>query len=155
MAAGVFIVLNRARTKIGSGVIDLDAGGFKACLVEAAQALTADFAGGSGDARYADLTAECSGTGYTAGGVDMTGESWTRAAGVVKFDADDVTFDTVTLDTDGAKWIVVYQDTATNKDILGFMDLNTGDPDGVFPSAADLVVTWNAGGLFTLDQSND
>lgn len=147
MAAGIVTVLDLALPKI-SGVIALGSDQLKVALCGDGQALTASFAGGSGDARYADLTDELpNGAGYTTGGFDLTGVTWDEAGGVATLDADDLTVADLTATV---KYAVIYDDDAANKDILGFFDLDTGTPAGVPVAGGDLVLGWNANGLFTL-----
>ena len=62
MAVGKVTVFDRALTKIGAGVIDLDTNAFKVALLGDGQAMSAAFAGTSTDARFSDLTDEVSGT---------------------------------------------------------------------------------------------
>lgn len=147
MAAGNFTLLNIAKKKILDGsTIDLDGHTFKLALTLTAQSIDATFAGSSTDARYADLTQEAAnGAGYTTGGTALTSVTLTRSTGTITFDAADVTFTSL---TKTFKYGVVYDDTATNKDILGFVDFDT-TPGSVTVSGSNFVVQWNASGLFT------
>lgn len=145
MAAGTFTVLNITKTKMLTGVHDLDTHTFKMALTTNAQALDATFAGTSTDARYADLTAQvANGSGYTTGGktVAMT---VSRSGAVVTVDCDDQTW---TASTFSAKYAVIYNDTDANKSILGFVDLETTVGTGLSPVNGNLLVT--VPGLFTI-----
>lgn len=147
MAAGSFTVFNIAKLKLLNGIHDLDTHVFKMALTTSSQALDATFAGTSTDARYADLTAQvANGSGYTTAGKTLT-MSVTRSTGTVTVDCDDQSW---TASTFTAKYAVVYNDTATNKDLLGFVDLETTVGAGLSPSSGTLAVTINASGLFTL-----
>ncbi|WP_206315344.1 hypothetical protein [Streptomyces sp. C1-2] len=74
---------------------------------------------------WADVSAnEASGTGYTAGGValssktltyDSTNNYWT-------FDAADIAWSGVTL---SFRYAVIYDDTATGKPLLGYVDFGS------------------------------
>lgn len=144
MAAGSFTVFNIAKLKLANGTFDLDTQTFKMALTTSSQALSATFAGTSTDCRYADLTAEAVGTGYTAGGKILTC-TWTRATGTITFDCDDQTWTTSTIT---AKYAVIYADN-TNDDLLCFCDLDTGG--GSLSSVAGaFAVTINASGVFTV-----
>src|SRR5690349_19017724 len=57
-----------------AGPINLSGGTIKAALTTSAQAISRSFVGGSGAARYADLTAElATASGYTNGGLALSG----------------------------------------------------------------------------------
>ncbi len=142
MAAGNFTVLNLAKKKLGQKKFDLGADTFKMVLTTVTQSIAATFVGTSTDARYADLTNEvANGNGYTTGGKTLTC-TWVQSTGTITFDCDDQVW---TASTFTCQYAVIYDDTAANDDILGFIDLG-----GVSPVAGSLTVTINASGLFTL-----
>lgn len=145
MAVGNFTVFNIAKEKIAKAQIDLDSDSFKAMLTTSSQSIDATFAGSSTNCRKADLTAEVSGTGYTAGGTAIT-MSVTRSTGTVTVDSTDPQWTTATIT---AKYLIIYDDTNANKDLLGFYDLDTGG-GSVSSTAGTFQVTVNASGLFTL-----
>lgn len=149
MAAGTFTVLDRAKLKMVNGTVNLGSDTFKAALAAASWTPTSAYAGTSTDARYADLGAdEISGTGYTATGQALTSVSLTRSAGVVTFTSAAPSWATSTIT---AKWLVVYDNTSTNKDIIGYMDLNTASGSStVSTTSGTLTVNPNASGWFTL-----
>lgn len=144
MAAGAWQVFRRAKTKLANGLFDLDSNTFKMALTTDAQALTDDFAGSSTDCRYADLTAEVVGSGYTAGGKTLT-PTWTRSGATVTFDVADEAWTSSTIT---AKYGVIYADNAGNDDLLCFCELDT--VTSVSTVAGTLTVTINASGVFTL-----
>ena len=144
MPAGNFAVFNIAKKKLADGTFDLDTQTFKMALTTSVQALDATFAGTSTDCRFADLTAEVVGTGYTAGGKTLTA-TWTRATGTITFDVDDQAW---TASTITAKYAVIYLTTG-NADLLCFVDLDTGG-GSVSTTAGTLTITINASGVFTL-----
>jgi len=150
MAAGNFVVLDRAKEKIGAA-INLATDSFQLVLTESAQALAANFAGGSGNAQYSDLTDEVTGTGYSAGGEPLANTDWVRSGSTVTFSADPTTWDTATFT---AKYgVVVKSDGAsppTLSDIIGFVDLETTSPTGRSALATDFIVSWPTG-VFDLD----
>ncbi len=151
MAAGNFTVFDKAIKKIADGTIDLDSHAFKICVATSAQAIAANFAGGSGNARYADLTHEAADNGsYVAGGEALTGITWALVGGVATFDADDANWTGCTMTV---KYGIIYDDTAANKDLLGFVDLDTLSGSGIVVSAGDLTIMWNSAGLFTLQRA--
>jgi predicted nucleic-acid-binding Zn-ribbon protein len=144
MAAGAWQLFRRAKLKLASGTFDLDTQTFKMAICTNVQALTDDFAGASTDCRYADLTAEVVGAGYTAGGKTLT-PAWTRSGATVTFDVDDQAWTSSTL-TD-CKYAVIYADN-TNDDLLCFCELDT--VTNVSMVSGTLTVTINASGVFTL-----
>lgn len=145
MAAGAWQVLNKAKEKLMDGTIDLDTHSFKVALCEAAQALAVTFA--TGNAGYADLTDEtANGSGYTTGGQALTGVTWVEAAGVITWDCANPQWTSMT--KTGLKYAVIYDDTATNKDIVCFCELESGGTINV--TAGTLDITINAAGVFTL-----
>jgi hypothetical protein len=74
MSAGTPFFFAPAKKKLLTGGFNLSSDALKACLTTNAQALSAQFLGSSGDARYADLSAEvASGSGYTTGGLSLSG----------------------------------------------------------------------------------
>jgi hypothetical protein len=116
-------------------------------LTTSSQAIDATFAGTSTDCRYADLTAEvASGNGYTTGGKLLT-VTVTRSGSTVTVDCDDQTWTSASFT---AKYAVIYDNTSTNKDILGFADLETTSGTGLTPVNGSLFVVINASGLFTV-----
>lgn len=150
MAAGNFVPLNIAKLKI-AGPLDLGASDFALVLTTNAQALTASFAGASTDAQYSDLTAETTGTGYTAGGEPLPAPILTRSGATVTFSADPTAWTGATFT---AKYAVVVVSNGasppTLSDIVGFVDLETTDPAGRSALASDFIVSWPTG-IFDLD----
>ncbi|WP_330264663.1 hypothetical protein [Streptomyces griseorubiginosus] len=63
---------------------------------------------------------EVSGTGYTAGGQALANKALSYASYKMKMDADDVTWTGLTANV---RWAVVYDDTATGKPLIGYVDL--------------------------------
>lgn len=118
--------IDRALQKIADGTISLTGHTFHMVLLGSAQALSPTFVGGSGDARYADLTAElATANGYTAGGVAVASPALTRQAAATVVWSTGVASWTLT-GTITYKYAALVDWTATNKDILAFMDVDTG-----------------------------
>ncbi|MZE50126.1 hypothetical protein GTY86_02090 [Streptomyces sp. SID5770] len=65
-------------------------------------------------------TYEVSGSGYTAGGKALTGKALSYASYKLTIDADDVTWNGLTADV---RWAVVYDDTASGKPLIGYVNL--------------------------------
>ncbi|HRE44771.1 MAG TPA: hypothetical protein PKY87_12490 [Terricaulis sp.] len=147
MPAGPWIVFDRAKEKLADGVFDLDGHTFKVALCLATQAIAADFAGASTDARYADLTHElANGDGYATGGATLSGVTWNRSGGTVTFDCADPQWESMT--KTGIKYAVIYSDTATNKDLLAVCELDTGGTIAVTDGTFTILI--DADGIFSL-----
>lgn len=140
MAAGKFTVLNVAMTKQLDGTIMPGTTGFKLALCTATQAFTAAWTGASGEGLYSDITNEVTGTGYTAGGIDVD-VTMAQASGVVTISADPAVWSGVTIT---AKYGFLYKDDGDG-DVWGFMDLETTEPAGRVVTASDLTILWPNG----------
>lgn len=147
MAAGNFTFFNIAKgrwngTTTGSTT-------YKAVLTTSSQALAATFTGSSGQARYADLTAEvANGDGYTTGGEALGSVTWNQATATWTFDAADTAW-TLTGSGKTFKYIVLFDDGVANDPLIGFVDADTGG-GSISAAAGVLTIVWNASGIFTL-----
>ena len=152
MAITAFTVLDRAVPKLVDGTIDLNSHTFNLVLTDKDQVISKTFAGASTDARYADLTDEvANGAGYTTGGTALANVTLTRTLGVVKFDADDVVFSSL---TKTFKYGVLVDITAANDDIVGFVDFDdTSSATEITVSGTNYTVAWNASGIFTVTRT--
>lgn len=144
MAVGNFTPFNKAKLKLGQKIFNLGATDvFKMALTTSAQSIDATFVGTSTDCRYSDLTAQvANGNGYTTGGKTLTA-TWTQATGTMTWDVDDQTWSASSIT---AHYAVIYDDTATNKDLLCFCDFGADFTS----SSGNFVVTINGSGVFTL-----
>lgn len=123
---GPMVWIDRALKKIADGTISLSADTFHMVLLGSAQSISATFTGSSGDARYADLTAELStANGYTNGGLTLTSTALSRptvnSTAWTSASAQWTLTSTITL-----KYAAIVDWTATNKDILAYCDFDTG-----------------------------
>lgn len=69
-----------------------------------------------------DLTEIAAGNGYTAGGIAIANQSYAQAGGVAKLLGDDVTITASGGSIGPFQWAVLYNDTALNKELIGFWD---------------------------------
>lgn len=133
------------RLKLFDGAgIDLDADTIKAMLTTSvyspAQA-THDFKD--------DVTNEvAAGGNYAAGGAALGSKTVGLAAGVVKFDAADVTWLQHASNPTNARRMVLYKDTgvAGTSPLIAYGDLAASDVD---MTAGDTTLQWNAAGIVT------
>ena len=148
MSAGPFTLFYVAKPKFGNGKMNLSSDALKACLLTNVQTIANTFVGTSGNAQYSDLTNEvASGNGYTTGGVALTGVTYTQSSGTVTFTFTSPSWTSATFT---AKYLAVYDNTATNKDLLLYCDLEQTSSTGVSVTNGTLTVTVPAGGVFTL-----
>lgn len=149
---GSWTLFDAALPKIinGVGPISLPADTFKAALVTSAQALSKAFVGSSGDARYADLTAElATASGYTNGGLTLSGQSvsssptphWTVNSWQWTLTGS-ITF----------KYCVLFDFTAPNEDLLAFVDMDTSNGDIIATAGPLQFVPDGSFGLFQWTQ---
>ncbi len=92
-----------------------------------------------------DITNEVTGTGYTAGGAELTTKALTEGTRVTKFDADDVEWAASTIT---ARYAIIYDDTpagATDKKLLGWVDFGENKSS----SGSTFRIQWAAGGILT------
>jgi len=143
MAAGDFTLFEQFSAEI-SNIHDLDADVIKLALITAAVAPTAATATATPFATYTQVTA---GGAYTAGGEDIAA-AFTEAGGTATFDDDgtNVTWTKNAASPTDARYALLYNDTATNDDAIGWFDLGAI----IDLTAGDLVVTFHASGIFTL-----
>ena len=145
MAAGAFTVYNYAKKWILDGTIKLYSDAFKVSLHTAAS--NAGSAALANPNYSATITNEvAAGGNYTTGGTSAT-ITIAGTAGTVTI--DNTVDSSWASSTITAKWAVTYSNTATNKEALGFVDLDTGG-GSLSSSNGTFSITWNASGLFTV-----
>lgn len=89
------------------------------------------------------------GGNYSTGGPAAANPSVTLSGGAGVFDADDIAISQNASNPTDARWGILYNDTATGKNCLGFVD-NGSDTD---MSAGDFANNWNASGIMSMDQA--
>lgn len=126
--------------------LDLDLDTHKVALFT--NTVTPNFDASAANAAYgADVWAsnEVSGTGYTAGGVALTGTTFTGASGVATFDASDTSWTSSTITN--ARGALVYADALAGNNAIVCINLGAD----YSTSNGTLLITWSASGLFALD----
>ena len=136
------IVYNRFLFNVGDKNIDLNVDTIKAAL------LTNVYTPDKDHNVWTDVSAnEVSGTGYTAGGKDLTTVAWTEddTNDLGKLDADDVIWTNSTIT---ARYCVLYDDTVVTDDLIMCFDFTTDKSS----SGGDFKVQFNASGIFKSEQ---
>lgn len=148
MAAAAWVVYGAAKEGMADGSIDLDTDTFRMVLVTSSYTPAA-----TTDDTWSDVsTNEASGTGYTANGKLLTC-TWVRSGGTVTFDCDDQTWTSTTISD--FKYALIVKDADSNGALAAgdllvcYSDLNDGG-GALSTTAADISVTINASGVFTL-----
>ena len=92
---------------------------------------------------FDDITNEVEGTGYTAGGEELSNKSQNAASGTYTFDADDTVWSSSTFT---ARYAIIYKDTGTasTSPLIGYVNFGAD----VSPTASDMTIQWNASGIF-------
>lgn len=72
--------------------------------------------------KKADLTEISPGNGYVAGGTTVTITSSAQSSGTYKLVGNDVTFTAAGGSLGPFRYVVLYNDTATNKELIGYWD---------------------------------
>lgn len=145
MAAGQFTLYNTFAELVADGTIDLDTHTFKCMLT------SSSYTPNLAHDEKVDVTNElATANGYTAGGATLTGVTWAQVSGVAVFDSDSVQW-TPSGGAITARYAVLYDDTATNDKLVGYMLLDA-TPADVSRSSPDLfTITPHASqGWFTI-----
>jgi hypothetical protein len=96
---------------------------------------------------FNDVTNEVTGTNYTAGGATLASKTLNLSAGVVTFDAADVTISQSGAGFSTGRVIVLYKSTGTasTSPLIAFDDRGASFGN----VAGDVVLQWNALGIIT------
>lgn len=144
MARNDWVTFEEFSEDLSNGVHNLGSDTFKVGLIDNTTPPTAADA----TPRWGDYSGnEVSGTGYTAGGYTLTGTSTAEADGETTFDDSGAP----TWAQNGAGptdiyWAVLYNDSATADQAIGFLDM--GGP--VSLQDGPVTITWNTSGILTV-----
>lgn len=127
-----FNKFNSFVANLGLKVYNLNTDTLKVMLTNTAPAAT--------NTVKADITEISAGNGYTAGGTAVGSNAYSQAAGVAKLTGNDVVFTASGGSIGPFRYAVLYDDTATNDELIGWWDYGSS-------------VTLTAGGTFTVDFS--
>lgn len=135
---------NSFREYIADGTIDLDTHTFKVMLVSSSYTFSASHT------VKADITNELStANGYTAGGATLGSVTWGHSGGTATFDAADTVW-TASGGSITARRAVIYDDTASNDELVASVLLDTTPADVTATDGNTLTLQWNASGIFTI-----
>lgn len=150
MAQGDVVVYNQFKEGLGDGLHDLSSASCWVALVTNAatqSAAVADPRWGSGGSTNLSSNQVSVGGNYATGGVSASpSDPWTRSGATCTFDLTNITWSQNASNPKSATWAVGYNNSDSGKraifsvDLGGLFDMTTGD----------LVITWNASGVFTL-----
>jgi hypothetical protein len=155
MAAGKFKLYDLAKKYIGDGTHDLDdtTNWKMALFLSTSNANTLSV----GTNIFGDLTNEhAAANGYTAGGVALTGITWTNSGGTITFDCNDPVW-TASGGSIVARFAVIYRNATVNsivKPLLCVCLLDTTPADVTATTGNTLTIQINASGVFTLSGAN-
>lgn len=141
MASGLFIPTFRDILDASQLAIDLDAETHRVALFS--NALAANFSTNTAYGVAPFNANEVVGTGYTAGGVLLTGTTFTEdPAGTLKFDANDVSWTNASIT---ARYALVYADGSAGNEAIALLDFGSDftSTNGTFS------VQWPTAGIWT------
>lgn len=148
MAAGDLTLFNQFKTDLGKKIHDLSADTFKTGLITSAvtpTASTSDPRWGAGGGTNLATNQVTPGGNYSTGGPTIASTTWTGTS-TLTFDGNDISIAQNASNPTNARWAIFYNDTATGKQALGFVDLGAT----IDLTAGAFAIVWNASGLFTL-----
>lgn len=147
MAANAWTIYNEFKATLGLKALNLNTDTIKMALFKS----TSNCASAAlATAQYATLTNEATNAnGYTTGGVTLSGVSYSQSAGTATFMVGTGSW-TASGGTIVSRFAVLYDFTATNKDLICFTTLDNTPADVTVLNGETLNVTINASGVFTL-----
>lgn len=155
MAAGDVIFFDQFLVDVMEGVHDLENDTIKYGIITdispIPSATTADprwGVGGTTNFSTSEVTIG-SPSAYQTGGPTIANPTVTLSAGAAVFDMDDVTLSQMTGNPTNGRWAIIYNDTATGKNAIGFVDLGSAQD----MSTGDFTNAWSASGVASLDQA--
>ena len=92
---------------------------------------------------------EVVGTGYTAGGEEITNDTYVEAAGVATFNGDNITWSQNALGPGTVKAALLYNDTHASDMAFAYVDMTADGSTAISLINGDISITWNGSGIFT------
>ena len=152
MAAGDIFFFDQFLVDVQEGLHDLENDSIKVGLITNAvtPAVTdTDPRWGAGGTTNFSTNQVTPGGNYATGGPAAANPSVTLSGGAGVFDADDISITQNASNPTNARWGIIYNDTATGKNAIGYLDLGAV----VDLSAGDFSIAWNASGISSLNQA--
>ena len=146
---GTFNFYDSAGLYIGDSSIDLSdatAGPYKVMLVTSTYTPNESL-----HTILSDITNEITSAGGYAQ-ENLIGGTWTEAAGVSTFNANNTVFTATGADYDAARYWVLYENTSTSplKPLIAYGLIDDTPADVIVTDGTSLTLQWNNLGLFTL-----
>ena len=146
MAATAWTLHDLTIERIGDNTVDLDNHTFRMALFRANSNAATQSVN-----NFSQLTNQtANGNGYTSGGQNLAGVTWSSSSGVATFDSNDVTWNA----SGGsiiAQFAVIYNDTDTNKTVIAHSTL---DPNELNITSGNFItVQMNSAGIFVATPS--
>lgn len=158
MAAGDIVWFDQALLNLGKKIFDLSSDTLKLGLVKSAAnggidpaVTTADPCwGAGGSTNLSSSQVATAGTSYT-GPQSLTSVTWAIVSGTPTLRADVITLAADASGFINARWGIIYDDTAANKNAIGYVDLGAD----VSIAAASYSFDWNGANndILTLNQA--
>ena len=152
MAAGKWKLYEAAKEYLADGTFDMDNAALGLQMALFLSTSNCDTLS-VGTGVYGDLTNEhANANGYTTGGIALTGEVWTHAAGTTTFDCDNVVW-TASGGSIVARFAVIYANATLNGTVKPLLCVSLLDTTPANVTATDgntLTIAINASGVFTL-----
>jgi hypothetical protein len=136
-----FQVVDEIANFLGKKRDDLSADSFKAMLSDVAPTK-------AGTQVKADITEIAAGNGYVAGGVALAGVTWVEtgaSSGIWQFSCNAFSWTASGGSIAQARYVVIYDDTSTNKDVVAFLDIGA---EVNITTGNSLTITPGASGVF-------
>lgn len=134
--AVTFSIFNSFKEAISEKVHNLSSDTLKYMLTNTAPVLT--------NTVKADITEISAGFGYTAGGATVTASSSSQSGGTYSLVVNSASFTAAGGSIGPFRYIVLYNDTATNDELIGYLDYGTS-----YTLPDTQVFTIGAGTVFT------
>lgn len=140
MAAGLVTLYHNTRLAIMDGSIDLLNHSLKVALVK-----TSYVPDQATQTVWADVSAhECDASDYSQQTLET--KDLSLDSNVARLDAGDISFgNPVTI---AAKYAVIYDDSSPTDLLVGYIDLETTNSNGVSSTSSEFRIQWNGQGLF-------
>lgn len=152
MAAGDVVFFDQFLVDVQEGIHNLETDVIKSGFTigtTTPSATTADPRWGAGGTTNFSTEEVTAGGNYAAGGPTIANPTVTLTGGAAVFDGDDISITQHASNPTNARWEIIYNDTATGKNAIGYVDLGSSTD----LSAGDFSTAWNASGISSMNQA--